>query len=72
MEMSEDFSDKINRIRSTLFEYLYLFETGPHLIYDNELNKIEWDNSSARVSFDFSGLSTKLPSSPVLLSSFDN
>ena len=45
MEMSEDFSDKINRIMSTLFEYLYLFETGPHLIYDNELNKIEWDNS---------------------------
>ena len=45
MEMSEDFSDKINRIMSTLFEYLYLFETGPRLIYDNELNKIEWDNS---------------------------
>lgn len=45
MEMSEDFSDKINKIRSTLFEYLYLFEMGPHLIYDHELNKIRWDDS---------------------------
>ena len=45
MEMSEDFSEKINKIRSTLFDYLYLFETGPHMIYDNELNKIKWDNS---------------------------
>ena len=45
IEMSEDFSDKINKISSTLFEYLYLFEMGPHLIYDHELNKIEWDHS---------------------------
>ena len=45
MEMSEDFSDKISKIKSALFEYLFLFETGPHLIYDNELNKIKWDHS---------------------------
>ena len=45
MEMSEDFSTKIGKIKSTLYEYLYVFETGPHLIYDNELNKVRWDNS---------------------------
>jgi AAA lid domain len=43
--MSEDFSSKISKIKSTLYEYLYVFETGPHLIYDNELNKVRWDNS---------------------------
>ena len=45
MEMSEDFSSKINKIKTILYEYLYLFETGPHLIYDSELNKIKWNNS---------------------------
>ena len=45
MEMSEDFSSKINNIKSPLYEYLYLFETGPHLIYDNELHKVRWNNS---------------------------
>jgi predicted transcriptional regulator len=44
-EMSEDFSSKINKIKSILFEYLYLFETGPHLIYDSELHKVKWDSS---------------------------
>jgi hypothetical protein len=44
-EMSEDFSSKIKNITSILNEYLYLFESGPHLIYDNELNKIKWNNS---------------------------
>ena len=43
--MSEDFPSKINNIKSTLYEYLYLFETGPHLIYDSELNKVKWNNS---------------------------
>ena len=45
IEMSEDFPSKIDKIKSTLYEYLYVFETGPHLIYDNELNKVKWDNS---------------------------
>ena len=35
MEMSNDFSDRINKIKLSLFEYLFLFETGPHLIYEN-------------------------------------
>lgn len=43
--MSEDFETKISKIKSALCDYLYLFETGPHLIYDNELLKVKWDTS---------------------------
>jgi hypothetical protein len=42
-EMSGDYSSKINKIKLALYEYLYLFETGPHLIYDSELNKVKWN-----------------------------
>lgn len=45
IEMSEDYSSKISKIKSALYEYLYLFEIGPHLIYNSELNKVKWDNS---------------------------
>jgi hypothetical protein len=45
-EMSEDFPEKLGKIETALYEYLYAFEMGPHLIYDNELHKVKWDNSS--------------------------
>jgi hypothetical protein len=48
-QMSEDFSIKIERIETALFEYLYFFEMGPHLIYDNELHKVKWDTESDSV-----------------------
>jgi hypothetical protein len=43
MEMSEDFPEKIGKIEAALYEYLYYFEMGPHLIYENELHKAKWD-----------------------------
>jgi hypothetical protein len=47
--MSVDFETEISKIRSALYDYLYLFETGPHLIYDNELLKVKWDTSKDEV-----------------------
>jgi hypothetical protein len=43
--MSEDFGTQIKDIQSNLYEYLYLFEMGPHLIYDSELHNVEWNKS---------------------------
>jgi DNA-binding transcriptional ArsR family regulator len=45
VEMSHDFPSRIKSITPILNEYLYIFETGPHLIYDNELNKVKWNTS---------------------------
>jgi predicted transcriptional regulator len=44
-QMSEDFSDKINKIETALYEYLYYFEMGPEFVYNNELHKVGWDTS---------------------------
>ena len=44
--MSEDFESKITNIRSVLYEYLYLFEMGPELVYSNELHKVKWNTSA--------------------------
>jgi hypothetical protein len=47
--MSEDFGSQIDAIKKELYEYLYLFEMGPHLIYDNELHKVKWDKPKDNV-----------------------
>lgn len=47
--MTKDFDSQINAIKSALYDYLYTFETGPHLIYDNELLKVKWDTSKDEV-----------------------
>jgi hypothetical protein len=43
--MTEDFNSKISNIRTALYEYLFTFELGPHLVYDTELNKVKWNIS---------------------------
>jgi AAA lid domain len=42
--MGKDYNKNIDSIKSALTEYLYLFEMGPGLIYDNELNKMPWNS----------------------------
>ena len=42
-ELDEDFNENIEKITTAFYEYLYYFETGPHLIYDRQLYKVKWD-----------------------------
>ena len=42
--MGKDYNKNIENIKSALTEYLYLFEMGPVLIYDNGLNKTPWNS----------------------------
>ncbi|MGH9986463.1 MAG: hypothetical protein ACRD8W_21180, partial [Nitrososphaeraceae archaeon] len=39
-----NFNERIENIKSALYDYLYLFEMGPALVYDNELNKMPWND----------------------------
>ena len=42
-ELDTDFNENIEKVRTVFYDYLYYFETGPHLVYERKLYKVKWD-----------------------------